>query len=251
MKTKKKRIVEKTVVMFCGPRHGDPRVDGQSCPTPMLCEGDVCFTRPMRAVRAAARMKARLIFAGDGHGGMDVRRYMEWAKQQGVEQVYGVIYRDNGLCQGSTLSDARGTARLLFEEPTLQQVGKLYLVTDTWHMPRAHLMLRRELDVLCDAKAMIVMEDVTSRIHRRKFTIKKLLVVEGIRSTVSIEAMELQGSLAYLQKTYQAKHPTEYGFVTTYLGPDSIKSVTDPITGEPTVEKLADVIPLSTTVKAT
>lgn len=114
------------VAMFCGPHD-----EGNDAPT----------RRIDKAIEVALRLGLPLMIAGDGNVGKDVAQFSARARLAGIGVVVPLYDQD-----ASTLSDALCVAEELRRNPELKFVQSLHLVTDVWHMERAHAMLVRELN---------------------------------------------------------------------------------------------------------
>lgn len=114
------------VVMFCGPHY----------------DGCLDFGRFTEALWLAQHYQCHLLLCGDGNSGRDLAVFSERARKTIPECLVHVCY-DARAC---TRSDAQAAAQALTTESFGMQVEELYLVTDWYHMPRAHAELAKALD---------------------------------------------------------------------------------------------------------
>jgi len=111
------------VAMFCGPHDEN---------------NDVPRRRIDKAVQVSLLHQIPLLVAGDANHCKDIDVFMAIAKSQGVRHVVG-LYDP----AASTFSDAFCVARELKNQSEFQNVSRIYLVTDFWHMLRASLILEK------------------------------------------------------------------------------------------------------------
>lgn len=154
------------VAVLCGPHDND---------------GSVCFRRVDRGIAVAIEQNIPLIVAGDANGRADVRLFCDRAHEAGVRTIYEAYDR-----RASTLFDVRSITRLLQFEPDLQDVKRVHLVTDYWHMARATVMLADQLRKRLGGSYAIACENV----------------MDGPEPPPDVFAREHRGLMAYIDGTY-------------------------------------------------
>lgn len=129
------------VVMICGPHHPSVYAE-RSATCPGVHEDTRCYSRIDHAIRVALAYTAPLIVCGDANEGLDVEAFLARARAAHVSDVHAAVWKHGA---SNTYHDLEMAVRLLHEESSFANVDIFRLVTDPWHMSRAHVMAQAVL----------------------------------------------------------------------------------------------------------